>query len=177
MTKSALRTSLLLTCVGIGGAGMACSAASSETNTAPPDGSAPMDGSRHADGSVRADGSAGADASGQADGAELGDGACHWPADLGDAGPTVTACSVGRAFVECMYPSGATCECISDDPTTCTGCGLADAAATCQSKCAANQYAVSCGGVPGMTYQTAPTACVGVASSPEGNEYSCCPCQ
>jgi hypothetical protein len=176
MTKNTMATSLLLTCIAMGGAGIACSSTtSSDVNTVPSDGSAPVDGSGHRDGSAQRNGPEDGGGTAQPDGAELGDGACHWPAD--DAGPNVTACTVGRAFVECMYPSGETCECISDDPTTCAGCGVADAAATCRSKCAANQYAVSCGGVPGMTYQTAPTACVGVASSPEGNEYSCCPCQ
>jgi hypothetical protein len=111
--------------------------------------------------------------------------ACRWPESLNDAGPGVRACGVGRAFVECTYPSGAGCGCISDDPTSCPGCGPASGA-TCRSRCAPNEYAVSCGGPPALPlpdgsfaslYQDAPDACVGVAGTPAGNLYSCCPCE
>jgi hypothetical protein len=122
--------------------------------------------------------------------------ACAWPANLADAGPG--ACRVGRAFVECTYSSGVVCEggagvsfatmaCISDDPTSCSGCGSIAGAATCTSMCAPNEYAVSCGGPPhfpssdgsldGFMYQQAPANCVGVGGTPAGNEYSCCPCE
>lgn len=110
--------------------------------------------------------------------------ACRWPESLNDAGPGIRACAVGRAYVECSYPSGAGCGCISNDPTTCPGCGPATGA-TCHSQCAANEYAVSCGGPPallpdggiGDPYQDAPAACTVIAGTPAGNSYSCCPCQ
>src|SRR3984957_216292 len=124
---------------------------------------------------------------------------CHWPASLDDAGPG--ACSVGRAYVECIYPSGVSCEggpaafspggvtmgCISGDPTSCTGCASTAGAATCTDKCAPNEYAVSCGrpppppsddgGADDFVYQQAPSNCVDVAATPGGNVYSCCPCE
>jgi hypothetical protein len=123
---------------------------------------------------------------------------CHWPASLDDAGPG--ACSVGRAYVECVYPSGVSCEagggafspggvtmgCISDDPTSCTGCASTAGAATCTDKCAPNEYAVSCGGPPHFSvdggpddfvYRQAPSNCVDIGATPGGNVYSCCPCE
>jgi hypothetical protein len=125
--------------------------------------------------------------------------ACHWPASLDDAGPG--ACTVGRAYVECVYPSGVSCEagggafspggltmgCISDDPTSCTGCASTAGAATCTDKCGPNEYAVSCGGPPhppsgdggsdDFVYQQAPSNCVDIGGTPGGNVYSCCPCE
>lgn len=123
---------------------------------------------------------------------------CKWPASLNDAGPG--ACRVGRAYVECKYPSGVSCDgglgasspggltmlCISDDPTSCQGCDSISGPATCTNMCAPNEYAVSCGGPPlfsgdggfdNFAYQQPPANCVGVAGTPAGNEYSCCPCE
>jgi hypothetical protein len=123
---------------------------------------------------------------------------CHWPASLNDAGPG--ACAVGRAYVSCSYPTGVSCEggggassksgvsmgCISDDPTSCEGCGSTSGAATCKSICAPNEYAVSCGGPPHpsndggpdeFVYQQAPANCRDVGVTPGGNQYSCCPCE
>jgi hypothetical protein len=107
--------------------------------------------------------------------------ACQWPASLNDAGPG--ACTVGRAYVVCSYPSGGGELCISDDPTSCPGFS----STACTNKCAPNEYAVSCGGpppgptadggAPAFTYQEAPAGCVSVGFTPGGNEYSCCPCE
>lgn len=124
-------------------------------------------------------------------------GQCTWPAYLDDAGPG--ACTVGRAYVQCSYPSGVTCEggggafsphgidqdCISNDPASCSGCTSTTGAATCKSICAPNKYAVSCGGPPHLSpdgsstfnYQEAPDGCVGVGFTPGGNGYFCCPCE
>ncbi len=108
---------------------------------------------------------------------------CHWPESLNDAGPG--ACTVGRAYVVCHFPSGAGCLCISDDPTSCPNCGPVTGA-TCQNVCAQGEYAVSCGGPPipiGLpdggfgSYQKAPDGCTGVGATPGGNLYSCCPCE
>jgi hypothetical protein len=122
---------------------------------------------------------------------------CQWPASLNDAGPG--ACSVGRAYVQCAYPSGVSCEggpgasspdgltmgCISEDLTNCSGCGSTSGAATCTDMCAPNEYALSCGGPPRLTadggfdstYQQPPANCVGKGGTPAGNGYYCCPCE
>ena len=109
-------------------------------------------------------------------GSTPGDQQCTWPAALNDAGPG--ACGVARALLYCSYPSGAGCSCLSDDPTTCPGCGPSTGA-TCTSKCAANEYATSCGGPPSsnVTYQGLPASCHSVGGTPGGNLYGCCPCE
>jgi hypothetical protein len=110
----------------------------------------------------------------------------------------VGACTVGRAYVVCKYPSGVVCDggfgasspgginmlCISDDPAGCPGCSATSGTATCMNRCAPNEYAVSCGGPPMQLpdggfggYQEPPDACVGAGGTPAGNEYLCCPCQ
>ncbi len=196
MIKNARTMIWLLAGWGMGAACMACgSSGPSEMGTASADGAAIFDGSLSADGGAQTDaaeatdgtasaedaalvdGAALADGATQGDAAAQGDGQCLRSQALADAGPMVTACTVGNAFVECTFDGGASCECISDDPTTCAGCGLADAGATCRSMCASNQYAISCGGSSGGSFQAAPSGCVGSASSPEGSEYYCCPCQ
>ncbi len=117
-------------------------------------------------------------------------GACHWPENLNDAGPG--ACTVGLAYLNCMYPSGVGCgassspgplfmSCISGDTTGCPGCDPIQGG-TCENKCGPGQYAVSCGGPPtpgggAIVYQQAPAGCVSVGSTPGGNTYSCCPCE
>ncbi len=132
-----------------------------------------------------------------AGGSTASPGPCKWPASLDDAGPG--ACSVARAYVHCTYPSGVACEggarasspsglgmsCLSDDLTSCSGCISTTGVMTCMSVCAANEYAVSCGGPPrpspdggfAADYQGPPDGCVGVDGTPAGNSYSCCPCQ
>lgn len=133
---------------------------------------------------------------------------CSWPAYLDEGGPG--ACGVGRAFVECQYPVGVTCEgetsvsgggsgpsgsttgitqlCLSDDPTTCSGCSSISGTATCTSKCGSNEYAVSCGGPPApplpdggqvaWTYQDPPDGCLSTGpGGPGGGAFFCCPCQ
>jgi hypothetical protein len=147
-------------------------------------------------------GTAGPDASRSGTSESGGDGAaasqveCHWPAGLNDGGPG--ACHVGRAYVECAYSEGVTCEdgtgafspdgvtelCLSNDGRSCSGCRSTTGTAACASKCAVNEYAVSCGGPPRPTpdggsaseYQSAPTGCIAIGSTPGGNTYSCCPC-
>ena len=120
----------------------------------------------------------------EADGAGEGaaDGAarvCPSMDRLEDAGVglSVMGCSVGDNYLTCKYASGESCECVSDDPTKCVGCGVVDASAVCKGMCAADQYAVACGGPPGPDYQKPPAGCAVVATSPSGSMYSCCPCE
>lgn len=128
-------------------------------------------------------------------GASDGGGHCRWPDSLNDAGPGVRGCGVGRAFLECTFPSGVSCSargsgpltelCISDDPTKCSDCTSLPSGATCHNRCGAGEYAVSCGGPPLLSpdggtppvYQDTPAGCVAMGSTPAGNTYACCPCQ
>jgi hypothetical protein len=123
---------------------------------------------------------------------------CAWPTPV-DAGPG--ACRVGRFHLECHFPEGATCDsgqsytgtggvrmlCVSDDPTGCPGCHPTSGSVTCTSKCAANQYATSCGGPPmraavdgggyDPSYYEEPAAvCSLVTPTPSGMAFWCCPC-
>ncbi len=124
------------------------------------------------------------------DGAPQTLGTCHWPDSLNDAGSG--ACTVGRTYLNCRFPSGVGCGavsspgpltegCISSDLTGCPGCDPA-VGATCEDQCGPDEYAVSCGGPPhfaddgSFTYQQAPAGCRDVGSTPGGNTYSCCPC-
>jgi hypothetical protein len=121
--------------------------------------------------------------------------ACAWPTPI-DAGPG--ACRVGRAYLECDFPSGGSCDsgvafgpdssmlCVSDNPTSCPGCRATTGTATCKSQCAPNQYAMECGGPPRLTpdggldqsdYQEPPGVCVLVGPTPSGAGFWCCPCQ
>jgi hypothetical protein len=110
--------------------------------------------------------------------AETGAAECTRATELDDAG--AGACSVALAYVECTYPSGAGCGCLSDDPTACPGCGPSEGA-TCKNHCNANEYAVACGGPPSpnsnVVYQDAPDACVGASYTPAGVVFACCPCE
>lgn|GEM_PF-5289772 len=159
---------------------MACSSSSMSQGTPGPDASG-----------------AGTDGGSEDDGAPPSKGQCQWPASLNDGG--LGACHVGRAYVECAYPEGVTCEdgtgssspdgltllCLSNDRASCSGCSSTAGTATCTSKCGVNEYAVSCGGPPlpssgagvASEYQPAPSGCVAIGSTPGGNTYSCCPCQ
>ena len=106
---------------------------------------------------------------------------CNYPMSSADAGPG--ACTVARALVECTSdePNAATCECLSEDPTTCAFCEQQlKGNVTCVSKCAGNEYAMGCGGPPipdgDVHYQDAPSGCAGLGYSPAGSEFVCCPC-
>jgi Transposase len=98
-------------------------------------------------------------------------GQCRHAATVGDGTPG--ACGAARAYIDCEYPNGAGCGCMTDS-TTCSGCG---AGATCTDKCGANEYAVSCGGIgPSAPSADPPAACRFAAAIPAGIEYYCCPC-
>ena len=111
---------------------------------------------------------AGTDAATTADAAAVA--SCVMPLATVSAPRGVIACDVERAYVECD-----TCGCLSEDPTTCAGCG----AHTCTNQCQVDEYAIACGGLPrrdGTSYAQAPTTCRGVAALPSGTEVFCCPC-
>jgi hypothetical protein len=117
-------------------------------------------------------------------------GQCHWPDSLNDAGPG--ACTVGLAYLRCTFESGVGCGatsspgplflgCISNDLTGCPGCDPA-VGGTCENMCGANQYALACGGPPGVpgsmtTYQRPPTGCTSMGANPSGAGFYCCPCE
>jgi hypothetical protein len=122
---------------------------------------------------------------------------CSYPTPV-DAGPG--ACRVGRAQLYCTYPYGVTCDdgmtwtspsgpvgmlCVTDDPTGCPGCHPIAGTATCESKCAPNQFVMECGGVPRYTdagpdhdyYEEPPATCTLVTPTPAGVAFWCCPCE
>jgi hypothetical protein len=123
--------------------------------------------------------------------------ACTWPTPV-DAGPG--ACRVKRAYLECDYPTGGTCDdgsgfgpratmlCLSDNPSTCSGCHPTTGTTTCRSMCAPGQYAMECGGTPKFTledggiglnqscYEQAPDVCNLARLRPSSVAYLCCPC-
>jgi hypothetical protein len=81
------------------------------------------------------------------------------------------SCGAARAALDCEFPNGAGCVCVSDG-TTCEGC-----AATCTNKCDANEYAASCGGIgPSGPSADPPAACRLVLPTPGGIAFYCCPC-
>jgi hypothetical protein len=100
-------------------------------------------------------------------------GQCGHAAGLGDGKPG--ACGVGRALLDCEFPNGAGCGCVTNN-ATCDGC----AGSTCTDTCDANEYAVSCGGIgpgdPSITYADPPAACRFASANPGGIAYYCCPC-
>jgi len=84
------------------------------------------------------------------------------------------ACGAARAVLDCEFPNGAGCDCVSDG-TTCEGC-----AATCTNKCKASEYAASCGGIgpgdPSITYMDPPSSCRLALATPGGIAFYCCLC-
>ncbi len=120
----------------------------------------------HSDASAGDDGGADASSDGRAGATQ-----CTHDPSLDQTGPG--ACSVGPTLLQCFSPSGLICECVADSGT----CDC-PAGSSCNSKCAANQYAVGCGGpTPGVAYQTAPGSCAFSATTSVGTIFSCCPCQ
>lgn len=92
----------------------------------------------------------------------------------------VRALRVGAAYFVCKDPGGGGCACVSDDPTGCIqGCNAASGA-SCQSQCAPNEYAMSCGqagggGIP-RPDQEPPDARVPTGGI-MGLVFYCCPCE
>lgn len=109
-------------------------------------------------------------------------GICKRPV-FDDAGAGVTACTAGAAYVQCTFPNGAGCLCISDDPKSCPSCNASNGA-ECHNGCSDGEYALSCGGPPqvrpdggiGNAYQDPPSGCRSMGGTPGGNQFLCCPC-
>jgi hypothetical protein len=101
-------------------------------------------------------------------------GQCRRDPSVVDGGPG--ACGAARAYIDCEFPNGAGCGCMTND-ASCSGCG---AGATCTDKCSTNEYAASCGSVgpgnPAITYADPPAACRLILASPAGVAFYCCPC-
>ncbi|MCL2448062.1 MAG: hypothetical protein FWD17_03850, partial [Polyangiaceae bacterium] len=136
------------------------------------------------------DGGGGGSQSGQSTSSNPSNPQCGWPAPLADGG----ACEVNRAWVQCQYPVGVTCEggasatgasgsgdgsvttgltqlCLSSDPTSCDGCTSISGTATCTDLCAPDEYAVSCGSVgpgPGGGVPVPGTQTQGTPTLPAG---------
>ena len=129
-----------------------------------------------------ADEAAGSPGSGGSDAAGAGSGGtCDIPTNSNSA--PVGSCLSAAMFVDCTLNGDAGADagvsagvgCLSNGPGAhCTG--YPDAA--CVDKCASNQYAVSCGGLPldGVTYEAVPDNCKVVANTPTGKAYACCSC-
>ncbi len=109
-----------------------------------------------------------------------GSGMCRWPAELD--GNTPGQCVAARADVECTFPSGASCRCISNDPAICTACVdggvtiVEDGGMTCQNRCGPGEYAVACGQVGPGPIPDRPAGCGRPEAIPAGIIYYCCPC-
>jgi hypothetical protein len=118
-------------------------------------------------------------------------GKCLWPDSLNDGGPG--ACAVGLAYLKCVYESGVAggtmsgsgpvfVGCLSNEVTGCPGGG--PPGGTCTNMCGSNQYAVTCGGQPGVTtpdgapitYEEPPAGCTSLVVGTSGT-LSCCPCE
>ena len=99
---------------------------------------------------------------------------CRHDPSVVDGGPG--ACGWARAYIDCKYPNGSGCSCMTDD-TSCSGCG---AGATCTDECSANEYALACGSIgpgdPSITYADAPAGCRSLPPNPGGISLYCCPC-
>jgi hypothetical protein len=102
---------------------------------------------------------------------------CRWPDTLNGADGR-TACAPVRAMVSCHDPRGEGCGCNTDGGATCDCSSIVGGGPwTCTSACAANQYAVACGGVGPGPVPDPPTGCVFSSAVPAGISYFCCPCQ
>jgi hypothetical protein len=98
---------------------------------------------------------------------------CSWPSSLNGADGR-TACQPARALVSCTDSTGAGCGCLSDQ-ISCDGCQIQGV--TCRDQCAADQYAVACGGVGPGAVPSPPDGCTFAGANPGGVAYYCCPCQ
>jgi hypothetical protein len=105
---------------------------------------------------------------------------CPRSTSVADAGPGVVACQVGKELFWCHDGSTQGCAWVSDAGPACPLPG-----ASCLNACAADEYALQCGGVPllrqpggPVSYQEAPTGCRRTGPSPRVEIATyCCPCE
>jgi hypothetical protein len=106
--------------------------------------------------------------------------ACMRAQGLDGPGAPRDSCSSKRAYLKCDLPGGVTELCLSDDPLQCPEevvSGSDVAAHSCIDQCAANEYAVACGGVgPKIGNAVPPEGCRALLSGPGGGSAYCCPC-
>ena len=95
------------------------------------------------------------------------------PLDAGYIG----RCTAARDLLSCVTADLTYETCISEDPTSCPSSeGEPDAPFTCTDKCAAGEYAVSCGGIGESDAAAQPTGCRDMGTTPGGATYYCCQC-
>jgi hypothetical protein len=99
--------------------------------------------------------------------------ACTWPAALDPPDVSTTACVAARTYLSCKLPNGGGEDCLSNDPTRCSG-GIAGP--TCTDLCNANEYAVACGGPGPAQPPPLPSGCRSLLAGPGGGISGCCPC-
>jgi hypothetical protein len=106
--------------------------------------------------------------------------ACKWPANLGPGNGG--ACTASRFFLAC-HAGDLTQLCTSNAPNACPNSG----GGSCESRCAPNEYAIACGGPPGLPPppghpappappDNAPAGCRSAGITPGGLSFACCPC-
>jgi hypothetical protein len=106
---------------------------------------------------------------------------CQWPAALDPSDASASgACRAARALVKCSDVTGGGRICLSDDPATCPDAPSPPETTTCQSQCAANEYAASCGSIGPSTRPRSesdpPVGCHMAMATPGGIAFYCCPC-
>jgi len=110
--------------------------------------------------------------------------ACSWPA-IYDAPGVSGQCQASRAYVQCTGSDGTFEGCPSDYLTQCGSGPNMNGPVTysdCKDQCAADEYALSCGGIGPAEADAAapasnpPAACHMVSANPGGSVLYCCPC-
>ncbi|HEX4352291.1 MAG TPA: hypothetical protein VHZ95_05240 [Polyangiales bacterium] len=111
--------------------------------------------------------------SGAGSGALIG---CGWSSALdGSAGQ----CKAARAYLTCQGSNGGGEGCLSNDLTQCPGPDpvIGETFSACKDACAADEYAVACGGPGPGPYPSPPAGCRDSSiANPGGGSVACCPC-
>jgi hypothetical protein len=104
--------------------------------------------------------------------------ACTWPASLDAADGETGQCVAARAYLSCKGSNGGGELCLSNDPTQCPGLNpiVGTTFFGCVDQCAADEYAVGCGGPGPGPWPQPPAGCRSLPSGPGGGSVLCCPC-
>jgi hypothetical protein len=97
--------------------------------------------------------------------------ACSWPATLDGDRSSRDQCHASRRYLSCSNPDGSGELCTTDGGASCMG-----SAASCDDRCAANEYVAVCGGVGPGNVPDPPAGCKGMGAVPAGIAFYCCPC-